>query len=1046
MSEFNYSYNSPGVSARDAGGTSDPNKNVVSSTPALIIGTSPQGPAFVPTNFSKNVDFEATFGYSYILGSKFSSVDRVTNYAPFAVSEWLKNQKSVTFIRVLGAGNGKKRISIGANSGDVINAGFTVGEKQPDSSSGILSSNPYANENGVLGRTYFLGCFMSESAGSTIFNGSGLQGTGSVNGIGINTAVPIVRGILMAPSGVVLRLSASSSGQDSSSPSSSQVGSDLTAKGSTIGNITLFNSNSGEQLQQFVILLNGHKGDEDYPNVITASLDMQSDLYITKVFNMTASLMQQAGHYLAAHWDIHPSVASLTGTGIVNFGAGAPSNSSREFSVEKSVFLITSSLSRDTGSSSVPNYENFRDRFSHASSPWIISQKVQGKHINLFKLHSLDDGLQLQRYKIIISNITPERNDLEYKFGTFDLTIRNFDDFDEEVAPLERHQNLSLNPSSDRYISKVIGDRYSYFDFDRVDNNQKIVVEGNYPILSEYVRVEVSDEVSNDNIPSYVVPFGFRGFPHIVTSGSNIMAPLGGHDASSISNPNFLNNLVIPPFPLADNITFFNNDIIQASQKRRWGIKFDHVTNLEKKNNFYNKNLSSFFLHFPNHSTTNVNFSVSDNEGTPDTTSLGIIDADRFCNNLFTLENIKITTSSNGFATSDEWKYASYIRNGVIPTDEDAKTRRVSLKDLDDQTSKNFLSFQTSLYGGFDGTNIFDINEFNLTNEAAIADMNDQNRGKTEGSTTAAYLKSLEMISDPTTADFKLLTIPGIRIPIITDEACNVAESRMDCLYLMDIEQIDNEDNQIQISRRDAYSNILVPNLQKTIDNFESRALNTSYAAVYYPDVEIKVDQKIYGIDSIIVPPSVAALGAFSINDLIRYPWSSPSGNSGGAAPTVISVIAKLKKADCDLLYQKNINFFVASNSPNLGKGTSIVIGGQKTLGRSKTALSSLSRINVRRMLIEVRRQIRIIGLRLLFEQNRDSIISKFTSEAGNVLSTIQSSFGLDRYKIEIDASQTTKNDIDNQTLRGKIYIKPPKSIDYVSIDYIISNDLKSET
>jgi len=1047
MSESKYSYNSPGISASDAGNTVDPNKNATASTPALIIGSSPQGPAFIPTSFSRLADFETTFGFPYILGSKFSSTGRVTNYAPFAVFEWLANQRSVTFIRVLGVGNGKKRISFGSNSGDVANSGFTVGEKQPSESSGILSSNPYANENGVLGRTYFLGCFMSESIGSTFFNEAGLQGTGSINGIGINTSVPIVRGILMAPSGVVLRLSASAVGQDSSKPSSTEIGSDLTSKGTTVGDVKLFDENSGVQLQQFVILLNGHKGNHRaYPNVITASLDMQSDLYITKVLNTTASLIQQAGHYLAAHWDIHPSIATLTGTSVVNFGAGCLSDSSRVFSTERSVFLLTSSLSRDTGSTSTPNYENFRDRFSHASSPWIISQKIQGKHVNLFKLHLLDDGEQLRKYKIIISNITPERNDLEYKFGTFDLTIRNFDDLDEDKTPLERYNNLSLNPSAERYISKVIGDRHSYFDFDRTEGNQKIVIEGNYPLLSDYVRVEVSDEVFNEKIPSYAVPFGFRGLPHIVTSGSNVMAPLGGSDATALTNSNFLKNLVIPPIPLTKNIAFFNNGSQKASQKRRWGIKFDHVINLKNQNSSYQKNFSSFLSYFPNHSTTNVNFSVSDNEGTPDTSTLGIIDADRFCNNLFTLENIKITTSSTGYAAEDDWAYATYIRGGVISTDEDAKTRRVSLKDLNDQISRNFLSFQTSLCGGFDGTNIFDINEFNLTNEAAIADMDDQSRGKTEGSTVACYLKALEIINDTTAVDFNLFAIPGIRIPIITNEACDVAESRMDCLYLMDIEQIDDNDNQIQISKREAYSNTFVPNLRKTVDNFEARAVNTSYAAAYYPDVEIKVNETIYGVNSVVVPPSVAALGCFSINDLLRQPWSSPAGNTGGAADNVLSVVSKLKKVDFDSLYEKNINFFVASNSSISGQQTGIVIGGQKTLGRSKTALSSLSRINVRRMLLEVRRQVRIIGLRLLFEPNKESIISRFTSEVESVLSSIQSSFGLEKYKVEVDTSTTTQNDIDNQTLRGKIYIKPTKSIDYVSIDYVISNNLQSET
>jgi hypothetical protein len=1033
--------NSPGVSSKDAGSISNVDVNVSSQTYTLVIGTSPNGPAFVPVGFSNAADFRSVFGVPNVVGSSITPIGRVTNYAPFGAYQWLQNQNSLAFMRVLGVGNGKRRVTLGTNAGDVIGAGFTVGENQPSGSLKALGSNPYANENGVPGRTYFLGCFMSESANSTFFNGAGLQGTGSVNGIGVNTSVPIVRGILMAPSGVILRLSASATGQDSSAPLSTQFAIDSSAKGATLGDVKLFNDN-GASLQQFVILLNGHKGTEDYPNVITASFDIKSNLYLTRVLNTTASLIQEAGHYLAANWDIHPAIAVLTGSGVVASGAGSPSNSSRVFSTERSAFLLTSSLSRDVGSTSVPNYENFRDRFSSATTPWIISQKIHGKYINLFKLHSLSDGEQ-GSYKIIISNIKPASQDSEYDFCTFDIIVRSIYDFDETISALEKY-TVSLDPKSDIYISKVIGDKYTYFDFDRPDNNQKLVVEGNYPNRSTRFRVEVSDEVSNDRLPSNILPMGFRGLPHIITSGSNVMAPLGGHDASALINSSFLTNLVVPPIPLTENIATFSNGTKTPSDVRRWGLKFDHVTNVEQQNNFYDANLSTILKHFPNHSTTNINFSVSDNQGTPDTSQLGIVDADRFCNNVFTLENIKITTGSAGYATKEGWSNAVYIRNGIISEDMTAKTRRVNVSDFNDIISRNYLTFQTSLYGGFDGTSIFDVDEFNMTDAAVASDMNDPNRGREFGPSVMSYLKALEIINDTTTIDTSLLAIPGIRAPIVTDAAINVAESRMDCLYLMDIEQFDGSGNRIDLSTRLPYDKSFVPDIQNTINEFDSRSLNTSYAAAYYPDVELKIDENLYGISTVIVPATVAALGAFSVNDT-QSSFSAPAGNSRGAALNVLSTVSKLKKSDENSLYEKNINYLIASNTSVGGEQTGIIVQGQKTLGKSRSSLSSLSRINVRRMLLEARRRIRVIAMRLLFDPNRDSIVSKFVLQAGDALSSMQSSFGLENYKIEIDASTTTQNDIDNNTIRGKIYIKPAKSIDYVSINYIVSNKLQSE-
>ena len=148
-------------------------------SPAVFIGTSRRGPAFVPVSVGDITSFTAVFG---ALDAK--------SFGPIAAHEWLKNKPACTFIRVLGAGDGKKRTSVGVNAGKVTNAGFVVGSEQVQSN-GFVGKNPYATEGGVPGRTYFLGCFMSESNGSTIFSEVGSQTKGE------NKSVPIIRGVLM---------------------------------------------------------------------------------------------------------------------------------------------------------------------------------------------------------------------------------------------------------------------------------------------------------------------------------------------------------------------------------------------------------------------------------------------------------------------------------------------------------------------------------------------------------------------------------------------------------------------------------------------------------------------------------------------------------------------------------------------------------------------------------------------------------------------------------------------------------------------------------
>ena len=92
--------------------------------------------------------------------TKFGNTDG-KKFGPLAVNEWLKNAQSVAYVRVLGAGNGKRRST---STGAVTNAGFVVGAKQVQSN-GNVGINPYSVDGGPLGRTYFLGCFMSESNG-----------------------------------------------------------------------------------------------------------------------------------------------------------------------------------------------------------------------------------------------------------------------------------------------------------------------------------------------------------------------------------------------------------------------------------------------------------------------------------------------------------------------------------------------------------------------------------------------------------------------------------------------------------------------------------------------------------------------------------------------------------------------------------------------------------------------------------------------------------------------------------------------------------------
>ena len=163
-------------------------------------------------------------------------------------------------MRVLGVGDGKQRSAVG----QVTNAGFTVGDRIIQES-GLLANNAYANAGtgDIEGRVYFLGCFMSESAGSTIFSDPGIQSSGE------NIAAPILRGVLLAPSGVILHLSGNSTAT-TTAPLKSNTATETTADifgrtGGITGSLDL-------ATQEFVMLMNGYNNTDTAKKThITAS-------------------------------------------------------------------------------------------------------------------------------------------------------------------------------------------------------------------------------------------------------------------------------------------------------------------------------------------------------------------------------------------------------------------------------------------------------------------------------------------------------------------------------------------------------------------------------------------------------------------------------------------------------------------------------------------------------------------------------------------------------------------------------------------------------
>ena len=938
--------------------------------------------------------------------------------------------------------------------------------KMADNTAVNLSGGVTANP-GLLGRTYMLGCFMSASAGSTVFQEAGMKPgadssgmyQGATNGVGTplfqagadaqkiaSGSIPILRGVLMAASGVMLSLSSSAALNNRVQENERAKGSfgpyaDDQDAGLPFGSVDL----SGGS-QDFVMLLNGQPGGGAHPNILSASFDPNSPNYFPNIFNRDPLKYEEAGHLLHTYHSVYPSYATVTGSGLTGV---RQRESTGPGTFEVAAFLVTSSLDRNVGSATIPNFEGFRDRFRHAASPFFVSQNFGGKPKDLFRLHALDAGAIGNKYKISVENILKSNND-DFPYGKFDLLIRDVRDSDREQLVLEAFRGLSLNPSDDRYIARVIGDINLFFDFDKDSISQKLMVEGSYANSSRYVRVEMNQEVDDGLAPAEALPIGFRGPHHLVTSGSSIAAPatllpvsanassvmsfttsepvIGNTDAAG--NPgngsDIIRRIVQPPVPMRSNLAVGQSPRQKVDSDLYWGIQFevkDSLT-LPNKNNKFDEGILEFMKYKPTYATTQQSVWVGNNAGAADVQGT-VLDSDKFNNNLFTLERVLIKTQSNDTPDPKEWVNAIYRRDGVTPNSGYAGYRFLNVKkDFGSLTAKRFLKFSAFMQGGFDGLNVFDKQKFDMSNTAVMREMNDvTNQGGKQGATVATFRKAVDVMGEKSDVDIQLLAIPGIRHGSVTDYTMDAIEERFDAVYIMDIEERDKLNNVVTSSITQKTS------VTYTAQSFKSRNLDNSFAAAYFPDVIVRDPATQTNVQC---PPSVGVLGAFSKNDAIAHPWFAPAGFTRGAMDSVIEAQVKLSRDNLDTLYDVDINPITA-----FPQTPGVVVFGQKTL---QAAQSALDRVNVRRLLIDVRRKVKGVANSILFEPNRAETLARFSTAVEPILAQIQAQQGIDRFKVVIDTSTTTKIDVENNTIRGKIFLQPTRSVEFISLDFVVTN------
>jgi hypothetical protein len=273
---------------------------------------------------------------------------------------------------------------------------------------------------------------------------------------------------------------------------------------------------------------------------------------------------------------------------------------------------------------------------------------------------------------------------------------------------------------------------------------------------------------------------------------------------------------------------------------------------------------------------------------------------------------------------------------------------------------------------------------------------------------SVAYGKAIAALSNSDEFDINMVVTPGVVKRLhssVASDVLDMVESRSDCFYIMDAN-----------SANDSISQAVT----------EAQSIDSNYAATYYPWVKT-IDVNTNKLIS--VPPSVLLPGVFASNDRVAAEWFAPAGLNRGGLIGAVSVQNRLTQSEKDTLYEAKVNPIVQF------PGQGIVVFGQKTL---QDKPSALDRINVRRLLLTVRKYIASTSRYLVFEQNTAETRNRFLNIVNPYLEAIQQRQGLYAFKVVMDASNNTPDVIDRNIMKGAIYLQPTKTAEFIQIDFNI--------
>jgi hypothetical protein len=405
----------------------------------------------------------------------------------------------------------------------------------------------------------------------------------------------------------------------------------------------------------------------------------------------------------------------------------------------------------------------------------------------------------------------------------------------------------------------------------------------------------------------------------------------------------------------------------------------------------------------------------------------------------------KIKKVTLGFSTQEGTKYDSDLlkykgseSNGAtygfhlstnassILTSGGDRVYQTTSYDLEGQTSPNtnkltninYRKFTFALGGGFDGWDIY--RKVRTLGGEYIFGKNTYISGNTTNdgvfSTTSgnsdyySYLEGIETFRNPEAVDINVFSTAGINWynheSLVAAAIDMVENERADSIYIINAPGPDVLNSATEVANA-----------------MDDLAFDSNYSATYWPWIQIRDTDN---ATQLYVPPTGEVLKNIALTDNISYPWFAVAGYSRGIV-NAIKASKKLTLDERDDLYKARVNPIATFSD------TGTIIWGNKTLQIKESALD---RINVRRLLLRARKLISAVAVRLLFEQNDDQVRQEFLRLVNPILESIKKERGLYDFRVSVS---NDPEDIDANTLRGKIYIKPTRSLEFIDVEFVIT-------